>query len=106
MTDINHDVAALIRNFARHSQSVQPWHFAATEDGPDNVRKRTCLWLRGLPKLVRTGTLDGTTARPEVHHATPGPDRWKIRSKTFPGMAAAWADQWGAAALAQIRTAA
>lgn len=96
---------ARIAGFRPHAQSVQPWHFGTDPDGPDNVTKRTCLWLRGLPRLVRTGTLDGTTARPEVHHASPGPDRWKIRSKTFPGMAAAWADQWGAAAMEQMREA-
>ena len=90
---------SLIRNFRPHAQSVHPWHFGSDEDGPDNVTKRTCLWLRGLPKLIRTGALDGTTARPEVHHASPGPDRWKIRSRTFPGMAEAWADQWGGYAM-------
>lgn len=92
---------ALIRGFERHAQSVQPWHFGTDEDGPDNVKKRTCLWLRGVPKLRRTGTLDGSTARPEIHTASPGPDRWKTRSRTFAGMAEAWADQWGGYAMEQ-----
>lgn len=92
---------ALIPGFRPATQSVQPWHFGTDPDGPDNVTKRTCLWLRGLPPLRRTGTLDGTTSRPEVHHASPGPDRWRLRSRTFPGMAAAWADQWGGWALQQ-----
>ncbi len=86
---------ARIRNFEPFAQSVQPWEFGDDPDGPDNVKKRTCLWLRNLPKLRSTGTLDGSTARPEIHHATPGPDRWKIRSQFFPGIAAAMADQWG-----------
>ena len=64
-----------IRNFAPHSQSVQPWQFGTDERGPDNIKKRTCLWLKGLPKLVPTGTLDGTTARDEIHKASPGPNR-------------------------------
>lgn len=85
----------LIRNFEPFAQSVQPWQFADDADGPDNVKKRTCLWLRNVPKLVPTGTLDGTTARAEVHFATPGPDRWKIRSKFYPGIAHAMACQWG-----------
>lgn len=84
-----------IRNFRPATQSVQPWHFGTDEDGPDNEKKRTCLWLRNLPKLVRTGTLDGTTARSSVHEATPGEDRWKERSRFFPGIAKAMADQWG-----------
>lgn len=86
---------ARIRNFRPHSQSVQPWQFGTDPDGPDNEKKRTCLWLRGLPNLTPTGTLDGTTARDSVHRASPGPDRWKERSRFFPGLAAAMADQWG-----------
>lgn len=86
---------ARIRNFAKHSQSVQPWQFGTEEAGPDNVKKRTCLWLKGLPKLRATGTLDGTTARDEIHKASPGPDRAERRSRFFPGLAAAMAMQWG-----------
>ncbi len=90
-----------IENYQPFAQSVQPWQFATDPDGPDNERKRTCLWLRGLPKLKPTGTLDGSTARDSVHKATPGPDRWKQRSKFFPGLAAAMADQWGGYALSK-----
>lgn len=84
-----------IRNFQPAAQSVQPWQFATDENGPDNERKRTCLWLRGLPTLKATGTLDGSTARDSVHKASPGADRWKERSRFFPGIAAAMAQQWG-----------
>jgi len=96
---------ARIRNFQKHSQSVQPWQFGTNESGPDNERKRTCLWLRNLPKLAATGTLDGSTARDSVHRASPGKNRWKLRSKFFPGLAAAMAEQWGnhAAALRTVR---
>lgn len=86
---------ARIRNFAKHSQSVQPWQFGDDSDGPDNVKKRTCLWLKGLPLLQATGTLDGSTARDEIHKASPGPDRAERRSRFFPGLAAAMAMQWG-----------
>ncbi|MEL6282665.1 MAG: hypothetical protein AAFQ73_07915, partial [Pseudomonadota bacterium] len=86
---------ARIRNYRKFNQSVQPWQFGDDPDGPDNVKKRTCLWLRGLPELRPTGTLDGSSARDEIHKATPGPDRWKRRSQFFPGLAAAMADQWG-----------
>lgn len=84
-----------IRNFEPHSQSVQPWEFGVDEAGPDNVKKRTCLWLRNLPKLVATGTLDGKTARDECHKTPPSKDRWKIRSKFYEGIADAMAKQWG-----------
>ena len=86
-----------ISGFFPATQSVQPWQFADRDDSPDNVKKRTCLWLRNLPCLVPTGTQDGATARPDIHHATPGPDRWRRRSKFFPGMAEAMATQWGGA---------
>ena len=91
-----------ITNFEPHTQSVQPWQFGTDHAGPDNERKRTCLWLRGLPKLRPTGTLDGTTARDTVHKASPGPNRWKLRSTFFPGLAAAMADQWGGYARERI----
>lgn len=87
-----------ITNYRPFAQSVQPWQFGTDENGPDNEKKRTCLWLRGLPTLTHTGTLDGSTARSSVHQATPGKNRWKIRSKFFPGIAAAMAEQWGQAA--------
>lgn len=85
-----------IRNFEPFAQSIQPWQFGTDPDGPDNERKRTCLWLRNLPPLVPTGTLDGTTSRDSVHKAAPGEDRAKLRSKFFPGIAQAMAKQWGA----------
>jgi len=84
-----------IRNFVPPAQSVQPWQFGNDPKGLDNVKKRTCLWLKGLPKLRPTGTLDGSTARDEIHKASPGPDRAERRSRFFPGLADAMAEQWG-----------
>ena len=78
---------ALIRNYAPPAQTIQPWQFGHGEI------KGTCLWLRGLPKLTPTQIVEGRTAR--VHRMPPGPDRWKERSRTFDGIAAAMADQWG-----------
>ena len=97
---------ARIANYRPFAQSVQPWQFGTDEAGPDNVKKRTCLWLRGLPKLTPTGTLDGLTARDEIHRAAPGPDRKARRSRFFPGIAAAMAEQWGSYAAEEIRRAA
>jgi hypothetical protein len=86
---------ARIAGYQPPAQTVQPWQFGTDPDGPDNERKRTCFWLRNLSPLRPTGTLDGASARDSVHKASPGADRWKIRSKFFPGLAAAMARQWG-----------
>jgi hypothetical protein len=76
-------------------QIVQPWWFG------DPFLKATGFYLRGLPPLVPTDRLtppkagtDDHKAWSAVHRASPGPDRWKERSRTFPGMAEAAADQW------------
>lgn len=89
-----------IRNFEEPHQKVQPWQFATSDASPDNVTKKTCFWLKGLPLLTLTGTVDGKTARDECHKASPSPDRWKIRSKFYHGIADAMAQQWGAIAQA------
>lgn len=67
--------------------SIQPWQFGTPET------KQTRLWLRNLPPLVPTNIVDGRT--PRVHFASPGPDRWKERSRTDVNIAAAMAEQWG-----------
>jgi hypothetical protein len=68
--------------------SVQPWQFG------DPAKKRTCFWTKGLPPLVPTSTLTAKDAVAECHLASPGPDRWKMRSRTYPGIAQAIAEQW------------
>lgn len=78
---------ALIRNYAPPAQSVQPWQFGHGEV------KRTCFWLRNLPKLTATNLVEGREAR--VHRMPPGPDRWRERSRFFAGIAEAMAEQWG-----------
>lgn len=80
-----------IVNYLAPAQSVQPWQFGHGET------KRTCFWLRNLPPLVPTNIVAGRHAR--VHLASPSPDRWKERSRFFPGIADAMADQWGGYAL-------
>lgn len=69
------------------AQSVQPWQFGHGEV------KRTCFWLKNLPALKPTNVVDGRIAR--VHRMPPSPDRWRERSRFFPGIAEAMADQWG-----------
>lgn len=79
-------------------QTVQPWWFG------DRAFKATGLYLRGLLPLVPTNRLEppkkGTDehkAWSKVHRASPGPDRWRDRSRTYDGIAAAMAAQWTAA---------
>ena len=86
---------ARIKNFEPFTQSVQPYEFADSVDAEDNISKRTCLWLRNLPPLIKTGTLTRETARHDIHNASPGKARWKVRSKFHKGIAQAMADQWG-----------
>jgi len=69
--------------------SVQPWQFG------DPAKKRTCFWKRGLPALEPTSNMTATDAKPDVHKASPGPNRWKDRSRTYKGIAEAIAEQWG-----------
>ncbi|MEF2552021.1 hypothetical protein VQ042_11720 [Aurantimonas sp. A2-1-M11] len=85
---------ARIRNYAEPAQSVQPWQFGHGET------KRTCLWLKNLPALVPTNVVEGRDQR--VHRMSPGPDRWRERSRFFPGIAEAMADQWGGYALQEM----
>ncbi len=89
-------------------QIVQPWWFG------DPAFKGTGFYLRGLPPLTSTNRLTPPRKSDEpqrhaqwsaIHRASPGPDRWKIRSRTFEGIAAACADQWGGYAMARSRIA-
>ena len=68
-------------------QYIQPWQFGHGET------KKTGLWLHGLPPLKPTNIVDGREHR--IWKMGPSPDRAKARSKTFPGIAAAMAEQWG-----------
>lgn len=82
----------------KYTQVIQPWQFGHGET------KATCLWLKGLPPLKPTHTnaplfgSEAVTGRvPRSHWESPGPERWKNRSRTLAGIAEAMADQWGAA---------
>jgi len=72
-----------------YTQVIQPWMFG------DNFSKATCLWLRGLYPLVPYVVSRPANIEHACHLEPPGPDRQKNRSKTYPGIAAAMADQWG-----------
>lgn len=77
-----------------YDQLVQPWWFGHPET------KATCLWLRGLPKLVKTHDVETQMRalpkreRMRLHYLPPSADRWKQRSLTYQGLADAIAAQW------------
>lgn len=83
---IENPVSIISSHIRKPDQIIQPWQFGHGET------KGTCLWLRSLPKLVPTRIVDGREAR--VHRMPPGPDRWRERSRTYAGIAAAMAEQW------------
>lgn len=84
---LENPVSVISSRIKKPDQVIQPWQFGHGET------KATCLWLKGLPRLVPTNIVAGREAR--VHRMPPGPDRWKERSRTYEGVAAAMAMQWG-----------
>lgn len=85
---LENPISIISSRIRKPDQIIQPWQFGHGET------KATCLWLKNLPKLTPTNIVEGREAR--VHKASPGPNRWKERSRTLPGIADAMADQWGA----------
>jgi hypothetical protein len=79
----------------KYSQIIQPYEFGHPE------RKATCLWLKNLPKLEPTKDVKEIMEKlpkkeaQRIHYTNPGKERWKIRSRTFEGIAEAMAQQWG-----------
>lgn len=95
---LENPVSIISSRIRKPDQIIQPWQFGHGET------KATCLWLNNLPALQPTNIVEGREAR--VHKMPPGPDRWKERSRTFEGIAAAMADQWGEYVAAQMKEAA
>jgi site-specific DNA-cytosine methylase len=85
---LENPVSIISSRIRKPDQVIQPWQYGHGET------KATCLWLKNLPKLKPTQIVEGREAR--VHKMPPGPDRWKERSRTYAGIAEAFADQWGA----------
>lgn len=84
---VENPIGALSKAIRKPDQIIQPWQFGHGET------KATCLWLKGLPLLTSTNIVDGR--EPRIHHMPPSKDRWKLRSLTYQGIAAAMAAQWG-----------
>jgi len=87
MWAIENPIGIMSTKYRKPDQIIQPWQFGHGET------KATCLWLNGLPKLVPTDIVEGREQR--IWKLPPSKDRAKLRSKTFPGIARAMAEQWG-----------
>lgn len=94
---LENPVSVISTRICKPTQIIQPWMFGHKSS------KRTCLWLKRLPKLEPTelvfkGSYDVTRSGkriPSWYNIGPSPDRWKVRSSTLKGVASAMALQWG-----------
>ena len=84
---LENPVSIISSRIRKPDQVIQPWQHGHGET------KATCLWLKGLPKLQPSNVVEGREQR--IWKLPPSADRWKERSRTFPGIAAAMASQWG-----------
>lgn len=84
---IENPISVISSKIRKPDQIIQPWQYGHGET------KATCLWLKNLPKLTPTNIVDGREAK--VHLMPPSKDRWKNRSRTYIGIAEAFAEQWG-----------
>lgn len=93
---VENPVSIISSQIRKADQTIQPWQYGHGE------QKATCLWLKNLPALVPTRIVPGREQR--IWKMGPSADRWKERSKTFPGIAAAMAAQWGTADALPVQT--
>jgi hypothetical protein len=91
---IENPVSVISSRIRKPDQIIHPWQFGHME------QKTTCLWLKNLPPLVPTANVYAAmmqlpkNQRERVHYLPPSPDRWKLRSATYAGIAEAFAAQW------------
>lgn len=85
---IENPISVISSKIRKPDQIIQPWMFGHGET------KATCLWLKNLPKLIPTEIVEGR--EPRIWKLPPSPDRGKLRSITYPGIAKAMASQWTA----------
>jgi hypothetical protein len=83
---LENPISIISTKWQKPNQIIQPWQFGHGEV------KSTCLWLKNLPLLVPTNIVDGREQK--IWRMPPSPDRAKLRSKTYPGIADAMATQW------------
>jgi hypothetical protein len=90
---IENPVGIMSTRYRKPDQTIQPWMFGHGET------KATCLWLKGLPKLVPTNIVSGREQR--LHKLPPTQNRAELRSKTYSGIAKAIAEQYSNYLLSQ-----
>ena len=92
---IENPIGIMSTEYRKPDQIIQPWMFGHPE------KKATCLWLKGLLPLIPTNDVSThmrslpKSRQERLYYMSPGADRAKMRSKTFPGVAKAMAEQWG-----------
>ncbi len=96
---IENPISVISTRMRKPDQIISPYQFG------HDASKKTCLWLQGLPLLRPTQLVEpriiggrkrwGNQTDSGQNRLSPSPDRWKIRSATYAGIAAAMADQWG-----------
>ncbi len=96
---LENPIGCISTRVRKPGQVIQPWQFG------DDASKATCLWLKNLPPLKPTKLIPGRLVNGKRRWAnqtdsgqnrlSPSADRWKKRSETYQGIAAAMADQWG-----------
>jgi hypothetical protein len=89
---LENPVSIISTKIRKPDQIIQPWQFGHEET------KTTCLWLKNLSHLVPTQVMEvrNRNLTPSGQNKLgPSEDRWKLRSRTYEGIAKAMADQWG-----------
>jgi hypothetical protein len=96
---IENPISVISSRIRKPDQIIQPWMFG------HDASKKTCLWLKNLPLLTPTKNIEGRKINGRIrwgnqtdsgqNNLSPSADRWKIRSETYPGIAKAFAEQWG-----------
>lgn len=87
---IENPVGIMSTVYRKPDQIIQPWMFGHPET------KATCLWMKNLPPLQATKDVSDAHLSHRIHNMPPSPERAKMRSKTYEGVADAMAEQWGA----------
>lgn len=103
---LENPIGCMSTYFRKPEQIIHPYYFAEKENDENCERKATCLWLKGvpllnytvkyLPRIIKYKNGKGTDSPWHINTMSlPPAERAKARSKTFPGIAKAMAEQWG-----------
>lgn len=97
---LENPVGCISTAIRKPDQIVQPWMFG------EDASKKTCLWLKGVERLEPTKVLTRVRYANQTpsgqNKLGPSPDRWKLRSVTYHGLAEAMAEQWGSPPISKV----